>query len=496
MNRLEAEHAFRAAEDRYRALLSTLLEGVVVVEDGIIVFANPSMEHITGYSAEEIVLRPLGTFTDAVGLTYLEEASERLIDESLKFELPLRRKDGTTRRVSVVASPFPPREGVHRATIALIVDVTELTDLRESEERFAKAFRSSPAAIAITRKSDGRYLEVNDAALRLLRYSREELVGRTTAELDLWVHPEDRQHVIEVLKTKGRVQNAEYRLRRKDGDIADTDYSAEVVEIGGEECILALVIDTTETKRDKEELRRAHDELERRVIERTKQLADANDELEAFSYSVSHDLRAPLRAMDGFSHILLEDYAEHLDADMRDLLERVRAAAVRMGDLIEGMQRMARLARTELHVGQVDLGEMAATVISELREAAPDRHVSFRAEPNLGVQADPDLLRSVMHNLLSNAWKYTSTREHAVIELGRTRHRDKPCFFVRDNGVGFDNAYAADLFIPFQRLHNDPRFAGTGIGLSTVQRILRRHGGQIWAEGETDKGAAFYFTLP
>jgi len=375
------------------------------------------------------------------------------------------------------------------------IGATELAGLAASEERFAKAFRLSPAAIAITRKRDGLFIEVNEAVQRMLQFSPEELVGHTTAELRIWVRPSDRARLVKALSKQGRITDAEFLFRRKDGEIVVSSYSAEVVEIGGEQCILALVNDVTESKRAKDELRKAHEELERRVVERTQQLADTNDELEAFSYSLSHDLRAPLRAMDGFSHILMEDYTAQLSDDMRELLQRIRAAAARMGDLIDGMLRLSRLARAELHFAEVDLSEIVRAAACELRDSAPARLVRFTIEPDLKATADPDLAHAVLQNLLANAWKYTSTRNEGTIEFGRTENAGRRCFFVRDNGVGFQQAYAADIFTPFQRLHGDPEFAGTGIGLSTVRRIVRRHGGEVWAEGVLDAGATFYFTL-
>lgn len=389
-----------------------------------------------------------------------------------------RRKSGPTVREAVI-----PRA------------VTEPAHLRVPDDRFATAFRASPAAIAITRKRDGMFLEVNAAIQKMLLYEPGELVGRTTAELDIWVRPEDRADVVRALDDPGWIRDAEYLFRRKDGEIVISSYSAELVEIGGEECILALVIDVTARKRAEIELRKAHEELERRVLERTKELAEANAELEAFSYSVSHDLRAPLRVLDGFSKILLEDHGPDFDDSTKNLLTRIRLAAVRMGDLIDGMQRLSRLARAELHLAEVDLSALAEGVARELHESAPHRKVECRISPNLRATGDRELLRSVFQNLLGNAWKYTAKNATATIQVGEVQRGDRKCFFVQDDGVGFDPGYANDLFVPFHRLHPTSEYAGTGIGLSTVQRIVHRHGGEIWAESEVDRGATFYFTL-
>lgn len=243
------------------------------------------------------------------------------------------------------------------------------------------------------------------------------------------------------------------------------------------------------------EIGRLNAELERRVAERTALLEATNKELEAFSYSVSHDLRAPLRGMDGFSRALLEDYADKLDATGRDYLERLRAGSQRMAQLIDDMLELSRITRSELRRETVDLSAMAREIAEELRKSRPDRRVEFVVAPGIVVDGDPKLLRLLLGNLLGNAWKFTGKHETARIEFGRQEQEGGTVFFVRDNGAGFDPAYAGKLFGAFQRLHSAAEFEGTGVGLATVQRIVHRHGGRIWAEGEVEKGAAFFFTL-
>ena len=277
-------------------------------------------------------------------------------------------------------------------------------------------------------------------------------------------------------------------------------------------------------------LREARDQLEIRVQERTAKLADANadltrevvdrkraeegvrklnadllqqkaqleasnKELEAFSYSVSHDLRAPLRGIDGFSQAILEDYKEKIDEIGKGYLERVRSASQRMSKLIDAMLNLARLTRAELHAETVDMSTVAKAVIADLRKANPDRQVTCTIASGLSATADPQLLRVVLENLLSNAWKFTGPKADAQIELGMTQYKSQSAYFVRDNGAGFDMTYVHKLFGAFQRLHAFSEYPGVGIGLATVQRIIKRHGGQVWAEGIVDGGATFYFTL-
>jgi signal transduction histidine kinase len=268
------------------------------------------------------------------------------------------------------------------------------------------------------------------------------------------------------------------------------------------------VRDVTEQRRAEGEIRRLATELERRVEQRTAQLAATNRELESFAYSISHDLRAPLRALDGFSEILLQDYGAVIDETGRGYLRRIKGAANHMAGLMDGLLQLSRLNREALVLEDVDLTDLARSVVTDLREQDPDRTVDVLVEPGLHAEADPKLLRVVLVNLLGNAWKFTARHETARIEVGAAQHAegengggdggggtDGIAFYVKDDGAGFDPRYARNLFGAFQRLHTPDQFEGTGIGLATVQRIVHRHGGAVWAEGEVEKGATFWFTL-
>jgi signal transduction histidine kinase len=255
----------------------------------------------------------------------------------------------------------------------------------------------------------------------------------------------------------------------------------------------ALAVDNARLYQDAQKL---NEELEQRVIERTTQLEAANKELEAFSYSVSHDLRAPLRSIDGFSQALMEDYADSLQDEAQHYLQRVRAASQRMAELIDDLLALSRLTRNEIRPKTISLSALIETIAAGLHQAQPERQVEFVIATDVTARADAQLIRVALENLLGNAWKFTAKHPHACIEFGVLPPTGgQLVYFVRDDGAGFDMAYADKLFGTFQRLHTPAEFSGTGIGLTTVQRVIHRHGGRIWAEGAVEQGATFYFTL-
>lgn len=244
-----------------------------------------------------------------------------------------------------------------------------------------------------------------------------------------------------------------------------------------------------------EELNKYREHLEELVRERTIKLEASNKELEAFSFSASHDLRAPIRTIDGFSQALLEDYKDKLDMQGKNYLIRIRSATSHMIELIDDLLQLSRITRAEMNIEQINLTGIARSVIDELHKSQPERYVETRIADGLEETADSRLMRIVLENLMGNSWKFTGKKAHAVVEFGFMKNGDRKTYFIRDNGVGFDMAYADKLFAPFQRLHTDDEFPGTGIGLATVQRIIHRHEGRVWAEGQINKGATFYFTL-
>jgi PAS domain S-box-containing protein len=368
--------------------------------------------------------------------------------------------------------------------------------LQESEERYRQLFEAESDAVFLIDNETGRILEANSAASAMYGYSRDELLELTNE--DLSAEPEKTQAVTHGTPViADNVVTIPLRMhRRKDRSDLPVEITGRFFVREGRAVHMAAIRDITARKRAEEEILRLNAELERRVLERTAELQNANRELESFAYSVSHDLRQPLRALDGFSKILLEDYGTKLDDEGRSHLERIRAADVRMTALIDGLLELSRLNRGELSRELLDLSEMARHAAERLAETDPARHVEFDIADGLEAYADRRLVRALLANLLDNAWKFTAGHETARIEIGAEDVAGEYVFSVRDDGAGFDMAYADKLFGAFQRLHSPGEFEGLGIGLATVQRIVRRHGGRVWAKGEVEKGATLFFTLP
>jgi PAS domain S-box-containing protein len=341
---------------------------------------------------------------------------------------------------------------------------------------------------------DGAIEYWNHAAEQFFGFSRQEALGRDHNDLLRPLHPLGISAIQELLVRDGE-WSGELTHRLGGREIVVESRMTLVAEADGRKTVLKTNRDVTEEKRGQEEIRRLNRELEQRVKDRTAQLEATNKELEAFAYSVSHDLRAPLRGIDGWSLALLEDYGPLLDQNAHQYLERVRAETQRMGLLIDDLLTLSRLTRIELRHESVDLTSLARSIAGRLREAEPNRSMDFSIQEGLTTVGDAHLLDVALSNLMSNAVKFTGPRARARIDFGQTGYEYQRAFFVRDNGVGFDMAYAGTLFGAFQRLHKHAEFPGTGIGLATAQRVLRRHGGRIWADSRLDRGATFYFTI-
>ncbi|UCD27697.1 MAG: PAS domain S-box protein, partial [Planctomycetota bacterium] len=391
--------------------------------------------------------------------------------------------------------------GNREYNFAFARDITEREhaneELRKSEENYRSIFNAANDAIFVHNIDTGDIIDVNQRMCDLYGYSSQEVHQLNVEDLSSGQPPYTQEYALELINKAagGEPQLFEWMAKDKTGRLFWVEVSLKRAVIGGTARLLAIVRDVTERKQAEEEIRKLNEELEQRVIERTAELTAANKELESFSYSVSHDLRAPLRAINGFSQILQEEHASRIDKQGKHYLNRIRLAGQHMDEIIDGLLMLSRVTRANLMKQEVDLSTIARTIADVHQETEPDRKVTFTIKEEITVYGDKNLLQIVMENLIGNAWKFTSKKKHAKIEFGIMEIDKKQTYFVRDNGEGFNMEYADRLFSSFSRLHGKDEFEGSGIGLATVQRIVHRHGGCIWAKSEPDKGAVFYFML-
>ncbi|MGE5624836.1 MAG: sensor histidine kinase [Bacillota bacterium] len=369
---------------------------------------------------------------------------------------------------------------------------TEPEELGLGPGEYQNIFLSNPLPMWIFDGETLRFLEVNEAAIEHYGYSREEFLTLTIR--DIRENPEELDRFLALPKIRFRNAGI-WRHRKKDGGIIDVEVISHDFEWRGRRARLVAANDVTERLRAERQIVEMNTNLESLVAERTRQLEIVNQELEAFSYSVSHDLRAPLRVIDGFGQALAEDYEKLLDGNGKKYLGRIRATTQRMGLLIDDLLTLARVSRRSVRREPVNLSELAAKVVAELREKDSERQVEVDIAPGMTAQADRGLVKIVLDNLLGNAWKFTGRKSVAHIAIRREGSSEPATFRVSDDGAGFDMQYAHKLFGAFQRLHTENDFTGTGIGLATVQRIVHLHGGRIWADAKTGAGANFYFIL-
>jgi PAS domain S-box-containing protein len=495
-------------EQERRALILHF-DYLIKYANDIIVLANKDLNII---EANDRALETYGyTRNELIGLNFKRLSAPqtaaqlpdriKLLDEmkTATYETIHQRKDGSTFPIELSARVVEIERYKYYQTIGR--DITERKQveeaLRQSEEEFRKVFEEGKIGIALV-KQDSSYIKVNQAFASMVGYSPEELCSKT---YEMLTHTDDLKESLTNARALWRGDLPSYKTEKryihKDGSIVWAYLASSVIrdKNGNPLYFLTMVQDITESKQAEEKIRQLNEELEQRVKDRTAQLEVANKELESFAYSVSHDLRAPLRGIDGWSLALQEDFDKQLNEQAHEDLNRIRSETQRMGQLIDDLLKLSRVTRTEMELTSVDLTALAHSIIARMQKENADRKIDFIIQPGLSSWGDANLLDIVLTNLFENACKFTNPRVLARIEFGKTDVEGKPAFFIRDNGVGFDMQYAQNLFGAFQRMHRLSEFPGTGIGLATVQRIIHRHGGRIWADAHLDSGSTFYFTL-
>ncbi len=487
--RVQQEAMLIESEARYRQIFALTPMPMYLRDEETLQFidVNRACHELYGYSREEMLVMSLIDIQTPQGRErYLSEPYNRQMGAVERLQKQHMRRDGGILDVEIHS--FPTMLGGRKVRLVLARDMTEQLKmerlLRDNETRLRAIADNVPAVICFfdaarqTRYTNFTFDRWFGGGATAMAFAEEiePLLDQAFASEEVVA-----EHALETLAGR-RVVRLTLLPQRGDSNAVEGVY--------------LMGYDLTDFRRAEAEVRQLNAELEQRVEQRTRALAAANRELESFSYSVSHDLRAPLRTIDGFSQILIEEYAGVLDAAGRGYLERVRAGSQRMARLIDDLLELARVTRRDLQIRDCDLSEMAQDIVRELRAASPKRQVSVEVAPGMHVDADFGLLRIAVDNLLRNAWKFTSLQSVPVIEVGYEMEGGSPVFFVRDNGVGFDMAYVNKLFGAFQRLHSESEFQGTGIGLALVQRVIRRHGGRVWARAVPGKGATFCFSLP
>jgi PAS domain S-box-containing protein len=497
--RKQSEKALSEAELKFRTIFDKASDGILLAENGRSTFyiANNKICEMLGYAQEEIIKIGLSEIHLEKDLPYVIEQFERLRrnEISLAADIPVLRKDGSIFYADINASSV--NLGGKDYLLGVFRDITDRKRAEEAErysrKELDRLFEVSPEMISII-GFDGRFKRLNPAWEKALGYPIDTMLSTQFIE---YVHPDD----IEATNAEAaklaigeRTIRFENRYRCTDGSYRWLAWS--VIPVIEEKLLYAVARDITEHKMAEEEIRKLNTELEDRVVLRTAQLEASNKELEAFTYSVSHDLRAPLRHVSGYVELLTNRFQSTLAEKGLHYLDSIADSVHQMGLLIDDLLQFSRTGRAEMRRSDSDMNEIVQEVVKSLSKDNPDRTIEWTAGKLPSVVCDRSMLRLVWVNLLSNAVKFTRVREKALIEIGATVEAKEVIFFIRDNGVGFDMQYAQKLFGVFQRMHPTEEFEGTGIGLANVHRIVTRHGGRTWAEAELGKGATFYFSIP
>jgi PAS domain S-box-containing protein len=632
-----AEETLKKNQAKLTSIFKVAPTGIGMVINRILTEVNDRVCEMVGRTKEELTGKSARVlYPSELDFEYVGKEKYRQIKEYGIGTVETRwiHKDGHIIDVLLSSAPINPYDFEQGITFTAL-DITERKKaeetLRESEEKFSKIFYSSPVPLSISRVSDGKYIEVNDSFLKRMEIQREDVIGKSSVELDIWTNPTDRNSMIKDMHEDKILKNFEGKFRTKSGEVITSLLFRDIVEIANEKYYIStslditdrkkaedelritkilleqtieqspvpmvlvsmpdtvirivnraclhflgiedepsvintplmnfkpsyqdfdlegrlcevedlplarsligfktdgeeryvvrkdgtirydlvnstpiydekgqviagylIMMDITDRKKAEEEIRKLNEELETRVQQRTEQLELANKELESFAYSISHDLRAPLRAIDGFSSALQEDYQNLFDEQAKNYISRIRTNSQKMSTLIDDLLNMSRVVRKEIDKKEINLSDIAEETYNELTEFIGTRKIEFRLTKQMIDFADPVLIKLCLQNMIDNAIKFSVSKRKTIIQFGYLIKDKKKVYYIKDNGVGFNNKYAGKLFGVFQRLHSQEEYPGTGVGLATVQKIIFKHGGKIWAESKLNKGATFYFTL-
>ncbi|HEY5837637.1 MAG TPA: PAS domain S-box protein [Pyrinomonadaceae bacterium] len=496
----QAEQELRRSQKQLSGIINSAMDAVITVDDEqrIILF-NAAAERMFLFPAADAVGQPLERFIPerfrATHKHHVRDFGQTNVTRRSMGSLGALfglRADGEEFPIEASISQIE-SDGQKLYTVIL----RDISERKRAEEALKEQARILDLVPVVIHDLTDRIIFWNTGSEQMYGWKAEEALDKVTHNLLKTEFPRPLEEIKARVLSRGHWEGELVHTTQDDRRLVIAgQWVLHRDEHGKPKAILQVNNDVTERKQAEREIRRLNEELEQRVADRTAQLEAVNKELEAFSYSVSHDLRAPLRHINGFSQALIEDYGDKLDAGAKSYLKQMREASQEMAQLIDDVLQLARVTRTEMKREKVDLTKVARRVIADLEKTNGQRKVDVKIEEGLSTRGDKRLLKVALVNLLGNAWKFTSRRNAAEVYFGKLEENGEQVYVVRDNGAGFDMAYANKLFGAFQRLHTAGDFEGTGIGLATVQRIIGRHGGRVWAEGEVNKGATFYFTLP